>query len=72
MAKTFVNIGFETGTGGGGGGVAVDSVNGKTGAVSIVAGTNVTVNNAGSSIVISATGGGGGGGSGNTYFPGGW
>lgn len=70
MAKTYVNIGIsESGTGGGGG--AVDSVNGKTGAVSIVAGTNVSVNNTGGSIVISATGGGGGG-TGNSYMPGGW
>lgn len=67
MAKTYVNIGISESGGGGG---AVDSVNGKTGAVSIVAGTNVSVNNTGGSIVISATGGGGG--TGNSYMPGGW
>lgn len=48
---------------------AVDSVNGKVGAVSIAAGANVVIDNSGSSIVINATGGGG---SGNSYFPGGW
>lgn len=48
---------------------AVDSVNGKVGAVQIVAGSNVVVNSSGSSIEINATGGGG---SGNSYFPSGW
>jgi hypothetical protein len=51
------------------GGGAVDSVNSKIGAVNIVAGSNIVVDNSGSNIVINSTGGGG---SGNTYFPGGW
>lgn len=51
------------------GGGAVDSVNGKVGAVQIVAGSNVIVDSSGSSIVINATGGGG---SVNSYFPSGW
>lgn len=37
------------------------SVNAKVGAVTITAGTNITIDNSGSSIVISSTGGGGGG-----------
>ena len=67
MAKTYVNIGIEQGSGGGG---AVDSVNGKVGSVAIIAGSNITINNSGASIQISSTGGGGG--SSNSYFPGGW
>lgn len=46
-------------TGGGTGG-GVTSVNSKTGAVNIIAGSNITVDNSGDSIRISATGGGGG------------
>lgn len=50
------------------GGGAVDSVNGKVGAVSITAGANIVIDNSGSSIEINATGGG----SSNSYFPSGW
>ena len=39
----------------------VKSLNGKTGAINIVEGSNVTVNTSGNTITISATGGGGGG-----------
>lgn len=39
----------------------LDSVNGKHGAVQIVGGSNVTVDNSGTSIVIAASGSGGGG-----------
>lgn len=39
----------------------IDSVNGKHGAVQIVGGSNVTVDNSGPSIVVSASGSGGGG-----------
>lgn len=46
-------------TGGGTGG-GVTNVNSKTGAVTIIAGSNITVDNSGDSIRISATGGGGG------------
>jgi hypothetical protein len=45
---------------GGGGGGAVASVNAKVGAVQIVAGTNMTVDNTGATIVLNATGGAGG------------
>lgn len=64
MAKTYVNIGLEQGAGGG----AVDSVNAKTGTVTIIAGSNIVVDNSGASIVISSTASG----SGNSYNPGGW
>lgn len=40
----------------------VTTVNGHTGAVNIVAGSNVSVNDVGGTLTISATGGGGGGG----------
>ena len=50
------NITIESGTAG------VTSLNGKTGAINIVEGSNVTVNTSGNTITISATGGGGGGG----------
>ena len=50
------------------GGGAVDSVNSKVGAVSIVAGTNMVVDNSGANIVLNATGSG----TGNSYFPTGW
>lgn len=49
------NITIESGTAG------VTSLNGKTGAINIVEGSNVTVNTSGNTITISATGGGGGG-----------
>lgn len=42
----------------------VTTVNGHTGAVNIVAGSNVSVNDVGGTLTISATGGGGGGGGG--------
>ena len=45
-----------------GGTAGVTSLNGKTGAINIVEGSNVTVNTSGNTITISATGGGGGGG----------
>lgn len=51
---------------GGGGTAGVTSLNGKTGAINIVEGSNVTVNTSGNTITISATGGGGGG-TGETY-----
>ena len=44
-----------------GGTAGVTSLNGKTGAINIVEGSNVTVNTSGNTITISATGGGGGG-----------
>ena len=43
-----------------GGTAGVTSLNGKTGAINIVEGSNVTVNTSGNTITISATGGGGG------------
>src|SRR5271166_2525220 len=45
-----------TGTGGGGGGVT--SVNGETGAITLVAGSNITITPSGSNITIASTGGG--------------
>lgn len=44
-----------------GGTAGVTSLNGKTGAINIVEGSNVTVNTSGNTITISATGGGSGG-----------
>lgn len=52
--------GPDTDLTGGGTGGGVTSVNSKTGAVTIIAGSNITVDNSGDSIRISATGGGGG------------
>lgn len=43
-------------SGGGGGGVT--SVNGKTGAITLAAGNNVTINESGNTLTINATGGG--------------
>ena len=40
----------------------VESVNGKTGAITLAGGTNVTINESGNTLTINATGGGGGGG----------
>ena len=45
----------------GGGTAGVTSLNGKTGAINIVEGSNVTVNTSGNTITINATGGGSGG-----------
>ena len=42
-------------------GGGVESVNGKTGAVTLAGGTNVTINESGNTLTINATGGGGGG-----------
>ena len=44
------------------GGGGVTSLNGKTGAITLAAGNNVTINESGNTLTISATGGGGGGG----------
>lgn len=43
-------------------GGAVSSVNGKTGAITIAAGTNVTITDSGNTLTINASGGGGSGG----------
>ncbi len=55
------NIQLEIGTSSGGGTTGVTSVNGLTGAVNVVAGSNVTVTTSGTSISIASTGGGGSG-----------
>ena len=44
-----------------GGTAGVESVNGKTGAITLAAGTNVTINESNNTLTINATGGGGGG-----------
>ena len=49
---------------GGGGTAGVTSLNNKTGAITLAAGTNVTINESGNTLTINATGGGG---SGTTY-----
>jgi len=48
--------------GGGGGTAGVTSLNGLTGAVTLAAGSNVTLNKNGNTLTINAAGGGGGGG----------
>lgn len=50
----------------GGGTAGVTSLNSKTGAITLAAGNNVTINESGNTLTINATGGGGGG-SGTTY-----
>ena len=50
----------------GGGTAGVTSLNSKTGAITLAAGNNVTINESGNTLTINATGGGGGG-SGETY-----
>lgn len=50
----------------GGGTAGVTSLNSKTGAITLAAGSNVTINESGNTLTINATGGGGGG-SGTTY-----
>lgn len=50
---------------GGGGTAGVTSLNSKTGAITLAAGNNVTINESGNTLTINATGGGGG--SGTTY-----
>ena len=49
------------GFGGGGGAAGVSSLNSLTGALSLVAGSNITITPSGSTLTIAATGGGGGG-----------
>ena len=49
----------------GGGTAGVTSLNSKTGAITLAAGNNVTINESGNTLTINATGGGGG--SGTTY-----
>ena len=46
-----------------GGTAGVTSLNGKTGAITLAGGTNVTINESNNTLTINATGGGGGGGS---------
>lgn len=46
---------------GGGGTAGVTSLNSKTGAITLAAGNNVTINESGNTLTINATGGGGGG-----------
>lgn len=55
MANGYAKYSGLGGAGGGGGGVT--SLNGETGAVNIVAGTNITVTPSGSNITIASTGG---------------
>lgn len=50
----------------GGGTAGVTSLNSKTGAITLAAGNNVSINESGNTLTINATGGGGGG-SGTTY-----
>ncbi len=58
MSSGSVDLGSTFGSGGGGGGVT--SLNGLTGGVTLVPGSNVTITPSGSSLIISSTGGGGG------------
>jgi hypothetical protein len=54
MADNYINLPVESGGGGGGG---VTSLNGLTGALSIVAGTGISVTPVGLTLVIATTGG---------------
>lgn len=53
-----VDLGANTGSGGGGGG-GVTSVNGLSGALTLAAGSNITLTPSGNTITIASTGGGG-------------
>ena len=53
--STLIRLGGFSGSGGGGGGVS--SINGITGAVDLIAGSNITLTPSGGNITIASTGG---------------